>query len=50
MGYFCEQPDVWDLFSQNKQDLIKPGIWRKNKYPDLKKKKKNERMEPKQKQ
>ena len=37
------------FFSQNKQDLIKPGIWRKNKYPDFfifvfkkKKKKKNE--------
>lgn len=35
VGYFCEQPDVWDLFSQNKQDLIKPGIWTKNKYPDF---------------
>jgi hypothetical protein len=29
VGYFCEQLDVWDLFSQNKQALIKPGIWRK---------------------
>lgn len=25
MGYFCEQPDVWDLFLKNKQLLIKPG-------------------------
>jgi hypothetical protein len=31
VGYFCEQLDVWDLFSQNKQALIKPGIWRKKK-------------------
>jgi hypothetical protein len=28
-GLFFEQPDVWDIFSQNKQALMKPGIWRK---------------------